>query len=1620
MVGSNPIGNMVIKLSLDDADFGKGVANSKKQIQYLSKEMQANTKIADLADNTIGKLGAQHTGLSKIIEAQEKQVNALKVAYDESFVDGKPTESTKRLATQLQDANGKLANYKLQLNATEKAMMMYSQEADNAEKNIAFLSKEMDLNAQMASLSGKNSQVMAANYDGLSKIIVEQANHVNALAQAYDNSFVDGKPTEATKELSLKLKESQIELAKTAGAVAELEVKTQGLTGGIYRASESMISAGDKMASVGGKMTKSLTVPIAGAVAAVTAAAMSWETDFASVMKTNDEVVDSNGKVVYSYDELEAGLRGLTSTYHSSHSKIAGVAEAAGQLGIETQNVVDFTETMIMLGETTVFSAEDASFALARLANITGMPQTEFRNLGSSLVELGNNFAATEAEIGNMAMNLAAAGTQVGMTEGEILGFAAALSSVGIEAQAGGTAFSKVMIEMQLATETGIGAFDELKAHAEDQGVSWEQLTLAVRNGGKELTDVSGKMGFTSAELRKMYKEADNSKTSLEEFADVAGMTSEQFANLFKENPAEAIMEFVVGLSKAEEQGSSTIKVLDDMGISEVRLRDALLRGANASDLFSDSIRMGNQAYSEGTALSDEYAVRQETTAHKLGVLKNQAKDVAITLGGPFLDALNSGIEGAKPLIEKIGELAQAFADADPKTQQTIVTLLGVTAVAGPLLAITGKLTSGIGGLGKSFVDLMANMKKKSAIDAATAAFEAGDLSASDFMVTLLTGKTTVSQFGGAASTAAGAKGVGAMTGALGTLSPVLLGIVGVGGALAIGYGAWKLFGEEAWNSSQRVKTWGTEVDETTAKTLGLIQDNTQEATGQFSLLEQGIETDTGKMIDNFERIGATIESELTGRIEAFREAVDMLPDEIKGPAEEIIAESEKRAEQALAIVEDNNRQILDIRKKYVDEEGEVTIQGAKMIQDLMRQSTQEYLNITIEDADARKEVMNALNGDIETATQEQAQAWMQSLGKQRQATKESYSQQLNDFKSYLDDKGILHTQEGQQLVELFEQARDDSTKAIDTQIDIITQKYPELLEIIYAGNGQFISEMGEAGAHAIAENEKIVANAQRMSSKLAENARKNAEAVAWTADQATKAGAIWNSLELIDKEGNVKSNANEIVIEATKDVQTWNDMKLLIHDANLDSNAKRIIGEAAIVNKRWDGMAFGDKKAILQDEFSITIYEALRSSGKWQEMEIEEKTAFLYSNSEETMRETLISLDLWDDLKWEEKAALLDTNAPDSVREAMISSGLWDNLTWEEQRAILETNVTEVTIRALEENGKWQEMSWEEKLMVVNSNTPEKVASALFDLGLWQEFLPEIKELGAQNFDLLDTISTSEVAINEYNRLDPDVKKLLGEDPVSLTVSQAQKILEVYNGVGPDLKRLLGENTVANRVIEDSHRKLDSYNRENVAPKHLHATANYSEVVRAREEIAQVVSKNVVIDVEYRGRRTGQQAIPAATGLNYHKGGPLLVNDQIGPLYKELVEYPDGTSFIPEGRNVMLDAPIGTKVHRASITQALVPQNIEEFGVPEDSSMVRNLRFIGSHSATNATYANTDTSAMESKLDRMILLLEKISRRPIQNGSSGSASGVVSAIDDVVGKEISKLLGNRGLGHVL
>ncbi len=886
MSGGTPLGNMVIKLGLDSSDFGSGAANAKKEVRYLAKEMQANAKIADMAGNQMGKLGTRFDGLTKIIGAQEKQVAALKKAYDESFVDGKATESTKRLATQLQDANGKLANYRSQL-------------------------------------------------------------------------------------------------IQTAGQMAEMQVKTTGATGAIYNASEKMISSGQKMEKVGGALTKGITLPILAGAAAVTTAAVKWESDFAGVKKTNDEVVDSTGKVVYSYKDLENGLRGLAKELPSSHAEIANVAEAAGQLGIKTKNVVGFTKTMIDLGESTNMSAEEAATALARLANITGMPQTEFDKLGSVIVDLGNNFATTESEITAMGLRLAGAGHQVGMSEAQIMGFAAALSSVGIEAEAGGSAFSKVMVEMQLAVENGANAFAGLESLSQQTGVSMEQVSSAVRNGGKELKNTAGAMGLTSKELKTMHKEATDASGKLNDFAEVAGMSAEQFSKAFKEDASGAIIKFIEGLGKTKEHGQSAIAVLDDMGITEVRLRDSLLRAAGASDVFKSAVDRGTKAWGENTALTEEANKRYETTESQLKMLKNEAVDVGITFGGPLVKALRDALQATKPMIKTVTNLAESFSNADPKTQQTIVKMIALTAAMGPAIKLTGTLTKGVGFLGKGFVETMAAMSKKRAIEDVTKAFAEGS------SVSIGFGKDIASSgsaLGGLTAKIGGTTTqIGSLTKGFSLLNPWVLGATA---AIGAGVAVWKLWGEEAWNSSQRVKQWGTDVGREVDKTLNGVQDKTKAANGQFGLLKDGFnQSDASKMAENFEAAGQSLEKSLNKKVDGLNQLLKQLPGTATDSMKEIIENEKKLNQSAVEEIQSNNKQIQEIRQRAANENRQLSVSEAQMISDLSKNTAEAYVNTLDVSAEQKRTILKSMTGDVANATKEEAEIWLKSLGEQRNAS---------------------------------------------------------------------------------------------------------------------------------------------------------------------------------------------------------------------------------------------------------------------------------------------------------------------------------------------------------------------------------------------------------------------------------------------------------------------------------------------------------------------------------------------------------------------------------------------------------------------------------------------------------
>lgn len=1478
-----------------------------------------------------------------------------------------------------------------------------SQGLQKSKNAIKHHTTAMNAQVQAMNASGNRLGALQAKYDGLNNVLKYSQNHMEALIRNYKKSFDEsGNATKATMKYANQINKTSAEQAiyiaqmkETAGAYAELKTKTTGVTGAINKTSEVLGKAGTSMQNVGSSLTRGVTLPIAGAVTAVTTAAVKWESAFAGVKKTNDEIVDSNGNVVYSYSDLEKGLRDLAKELPASHEEIAGVAEAAGQLGIQTDNVVSFTKTMIDLGESTNMSAETAATSLARFANITQMSQKDFERLGAVVVDLGNNLATTESEITEMGLRLAGAGKQVGMSQAEIMSFAAALSSVGIEAEAGGTAFSKVMVQMQLAVEKGVGALEPLKQTVSRYGYSWEQFVHAITWGGKELTDLSKKIGISSKDLKKMYKNASESAGSLSSFADVTGRTSDEFAKLFKSNPSQAIIEFVKGLGEAEKHGTSAISILSDMDIKEVRLRDSLLRAANASGVFEGAIKRGTKAWEENTALTDEANKRYETTESKVKALKNEVVDMAIDMGGPFVDALRDALKVSKPLLETLSKTAKAFSNASPEIQKSIVKFIALTAAAGPVIKTTGKLSSVISTLGSKFIDLNAHLNKRSAMKAAEKGLNSLSTASVNGSASLgkLAGKLGESAgkataLGGAASSAAGSSGIGAMTGALGGLAPALLGTVGGIGAVTLALYA----GKEAYDNYQLSGgKWGTEVTEKQDEILSKSYELKENAVRYVQQYADGVAESAGRAVEANEKIVKSLEEILDKELDRKKKAIENLEDETM----------KKEAEEYLKTLDEKNRKEIEQAQQKVDE-----------INQILNTASENHRSISENERKKIAEIYRGLSTDqLEILGFNKNQRLAIENAYQTDLSKLSYKElrtRQDDLQSALKEEKKAYEKQKESLREIYK----DNPKALKENLDQLNIEYKNSIQDMIVALSKVMEEQGHDISQLGDYWEKYGLTTEEVVEKVSEKAKKNAEVIGMTADEtsnwktaSTEAAKLWNSLVFDEQTAEIKSNVEEVIIEATKNSETWKKLQWVVHDVNLDTNARTILAEAAIENGYWDGMSWDTKDLILKDNYSETIIRALEDAEKWKKLDIPTKKAILKSNTPEIMGETLMNLGLWDTYKlqvkdldlnaykvydaidgskekledwasldeptkellidnsdfttklyyseelfnrWQKlspEAKEITANNKDFMENVLSSESVWNKwvkLPDNQKKIFIDNKELLTTLMSSEEAyNRWIKLpDSEKKILANNQDFLDKILNSETTLKRWNELPVNQKEMLANNQDLLDKVFASKQSFEAWKQIPDPIKNILGNNEDLLSkIKDGTLSIKTYNEtIYPLLKSLYGNDEGVKKAVGDASQLIKSYNEDvQVVEKALNAVSNASGLSKDIDElndswgkVPREDFKKLTVESVFKGNNPFKHA----KGTNYHLGGPAIVNDQKGPLYKELVLPKGGTPFIPVGRNVFLpDLPKGSKVLNARKTKQLIPKYANGIG---------------------------------------------------------------------------------------
>lgn len=347
-------------------------------------------------------------------------------------------------------------------------------------------------------------------------------------------------------------------------------------------------------------------------------AAMEFETAAASLQKTAQLSDTALGN-------MEEQIMALSETVPMTSTEIAELADTVAHLGLDEKQILPFTEVMIALGEATDMTAEQAATALAQMANVMRTSTDDYERLGSTIFELGRTSATTESAITEMATRMAGAAALVGMSEADALAFAAALSSIGVEAASGATSVQKMATRFELLTSSG--------------------------------------------------------SKDLEKFAQIAGMTAEEFKNAWQADPATTLAAFIDGLGELNASGGSAIGTLNELGITEVRLTRNIAGLAAAGDLLDRSLDTSRKAWEDNTALAEATGIAYSTTAAKMQMAQNAIENAQIAAGGNLkqtalnIKELEAG--AAKALRDAImdNSLPKQLDELNAKYDQTGTTL---------------------------------------------------------------------------------------------------------------------------------------------------------------------------------------------------------------------------------------------------------------------------------------------------------------------------------------------------------------------------------------------------------------------------------------------------------------------------------------------------------------------------------------------------------------------------------------------------------------------------------------------------------------------------------------------------------------------------------------------------------------------------------------------------------------------------------------------------------------------------------------------------------------------------------------------------------------------------------
>lgn len=471
-----------------------------------------------------------------------------------------------------------------------------------------------------------------------------------------------------------------------------------GVAGQVKASSEAMQSAGTKMASVGGSLSKFVTLPIAG----IGIAAVKMAGDFQASMT---RLVTSAGESNDNLKLVSAGVLQVAKDTGTSTTQLAQalyMIESGGQHGAdglkvlqaaaegakaENSDLATVADAVTSVLVDYHLKADDAAMVTSKLVAATSAGKTTFQELAAAMPAI-----LPQASMAHIALN-------------DILGDLAAMTVHGMSAEQASQNLADAIRHMQAPTMqqgkelallglTTTQLADDMQNHGLSgtlQEISGRIANLMPPGSNKVILDLKTALSGLSAPVQELGTHLFDGTMTMKDYTKAAqaldpisAKQAMSFATLAGATHRIGD-EQMTGAAVLQNYGQALAKAMGDSTGLNVAL---MLTGENA-DVANKAIQTVSGASTEAGNHVRGWGEIQQTFNFRLAQFEATLQTTAITVGNDILPALTT-------FVHHVSDLAGWFERLNPEQKHFLEDLAGIAAVAGPTLLILGKLTTAI------------------------------------------------------------------------------------------------------------------------------------------------------------------------------------------------------------------------------------------------------------------------------------------------------------------------------------------------------------------------------------------------------------------------------------------------------------------------------------------------------------------------------------------------------------------------------------------------------------------------------------------------------------------------------------------------------------------------------------------------------------------------------------------------------------------------------------------------------------------------------------------------------------------------------------------------------------